>query len=237
MYIYDIAALRRAYVTTRISRIRIRYADICDARNESVNIYLVYTNLSILIYIYTYIGKMHIYLSRFENDGSSATATRERRNERIINIYIYIYIRVGIWNGIPRSNIRYNVCTEKSEFPSDPFRYNRDVSNYSFDILPINVRDVDGWDWKKCLRPLSHERSPSLAPASLPLSHKFGGSIVLIQPCSVRRRRSLTIDRWKIIYIYMYIMTKKISLSRESASETRERMTTMTISTCVCTYI
>jgi hypothetical protein len=109
-------------------------------------------NLSILIYIYTYIGTMHIYLSRFENDGSSATATRERRNERIINIYIYI--RVGIWNGIPRSNIRYNVCTEKSEFPSDPFRYNRDVSNYSFDILPINVRDVDGWDWKKMPPPI-----------------------------------------------------------------------------------
>lgn len=39
LYIYDIAALRRAYVTMRISRIRIRYADISDARNESVNIY------------------------------------------------------------------------------------------------------------------------------------------------------------------------------------------------------
>lgn len=39
--------------------------------------------------------------------------------------------------------------TEKSEFPSDPFRYNRDVSNYSFDIVPINVRDEDGRESEK----------------------------------------------------------------------------------------
>lgn len=81
---------------------------------------------------------------------------------------------MGFGNGIGTSyKYIYNMHTENSEFPSDPFRYNRDVSNYSFDIVPINVRDEDGWIGKKMPPPIVPRKVPPISARHLPIP---GGS-------------------------------------------------------------
>lgn len=85
----------------------------------------------------------------------------------------------GVWKRYTSYKYIYNIHTEKSEFPSDPFRYNRDVSNYSFDIMPINVRDEDGWIGKKMPPPIVPRKVPPISARHLP-RRESGESIALV---------------------------------------------------------